>query len=489
MKASIFFCTLLFTSLSWAQSSCLGDICVGEKAIDSYDRVGTVSRIEGSRIFYISENGSEFSGNTSNLSPEQTSSRFPISGGLLDNYDRRGRILHAFKDGRVSYRDDSGSVFVNRNVSPEVPSLRNIRRSIPVIDNYDRIGTTQAVYEDGRVSYSTDSGSFINRNVSPEVQALGNLSKPKRVIDNYDRVGKILRVFEDGRVSYSTQSGSFVNRNVSPEVTELNGARVNVRVIDNYDRTGSVVDVFQDGRIHYRTDSGQFVNRNISPSVSQLDNGTRSGMTVIDNYDRIGTAVEVFKDGRVEYRSESNGSIFINRNVAREVDTHAKYTKEKEYASNRDIGEALRFFSDGRIELKGDNTSICNELFEEVDEINGASRDTEVVMPSGEAKVENIFANSLARIVDNDGEKSNAKILDSKAIELKGMRSTWLYILNEQLKDPKEKILLGAAVLKSDYKKLLDLLKVDLTDRESRFSKEEKEKLNLHIDAELKRME
>lgn len=492
MKASIFFITLLFTTLTWAQSACLGDICIGQKAIDTFNRVGTISRIEGTRIFYVTESGSELSGSTSSLSPEQASSRFPVNGGVIDNFNRQGRILQSFKDGRVSYRTDSGSIMVNREVSPEVNEVGSIRRSRSIIDNFNRIGLVQSVYEDGRVAYRTESGStMINKDVSPEVDSLGNLSKSGRVVDNFNRVGIIGSVFEDGRVAYRTESGSMmINRDVSPAVAELNGARANIRVIDNFNRTGSVIDVFQDGRIHYRTESGsQMINREISPSVTQLSNGTRAGQTVIDNFNRIGTAIEVFRDGRVEYKTESGGSLMVNASVSREVDTHEKYVKQKEYASNRDIGEALRFFADGRIELKGDYTSICNELFEEVDEINGASRDTEVVMPSGEAKVENIFANSLARIVDKDGEKSNVKILDSSKIDSKGMRSTWLMVLNNQLASPDQKISLGAAILKTDYKKLLDLMKTDLSDRDTRFTAAEKKKLSDHIDAELIRIQ
>lgn len=440
MKFSLLISSLFIATFALADESCLQDICIGKKAIDSYDRIGTVSRIEGDKIYYLTSNGFEHDSRPSSLSPEISSPRFPVSSGLIDNYDREGRVDTAFADGRVSYLTSNGFSHISRSVSPSISSLGNVRPSAKIIDNFDRIGSVENVYENGKISYRTNNGF------------------------------------------------QHISSSVSAEVDERNGVRADSDVIDNFDRTGRSAAVFENGKVQYQTANGfEHVSSTVTPAIDQLQDGTKTGIIVVDNFDRVGSVDRVYRDGRVKYKT-NNGFEHISKNVSPEVESHSKYRKNVEYASNSDIGEAVKFFANGKIELDGDNTSICDTLFEEVESVDGATKDTEVVLPGSEGKVEDIFGNGMARIVVKDA-RINARILTSKQIEEKLVRDMWLQAINYKLNAPDVTYNIYSGVQKKDYKKLLDLLKADLNNRNGPYRGEAKNKINKYIDDELKKIQ
>jgi hypothetical protein len=247
-----------------------------------------------------------------------------------------------------------------------------------------------------------------------------------------------------------------------------------------------VANVFENGKIQYQTDKGSsHISSTVVPSVVQLPSGTRSGIIVVDNFNRVGTANHVFRDGRVQYTT-GNGFQHMSRDVSPEVEAHPRYQKNIEYASNSEIGEAIRFFANEKIQLEGD--SICDELFEEVESVEGISKDTEVVLPGNEGKVENIFANRMARIKTQD-TVVNARILNEKEFEERFVRQNWLRAINYRLNEPDVIFRINVAVEKKNYGKLLQLLKTDLNDRNSPYRGEQKRKLSNYLETELRRIQ
>ncbi len=432
---TFFFLSLLVVQSAFSQT-------VGKSIIDRFDRVGVVERIENGRVFYRTSNGFSYDESISGISPETVSPRFPLRGKVIDNFERQGTTDMAFADGRVSYRTSNGFQYVTNNVSPEVPSRGLVRPGIAAIDNFDRIGRIQAVYDNGQAAYRTSNG------------------------------------FE------------YVSDNVSPAVEENRGIRASDRVIDNFDRIGISDNVFANGKVSYRTSNGfSYVDTSVVREIAQLPNGIRPGTAVIDNFDRVGSTQHAFADGRVAYRT-GNGFSYVDKQVSPEVETHERYRKHVEYASNSDIGEVVRFFGNGKIEVHGDNTSICDTLFEEVESIDGIAAESEVVTPDGEGKVENIFANRMARIKISEG-KVNARILKSADLDNRMNRDLWMQAIFYKVNDAGTVFNMHSAVEKKDYKKLLDLLKLDLNEARGngRYNREAKQRMNTYLDNELRRIQ
>ncbi len=434
MKITFFLLSLLLTNLASGQT-------VGQNVVDRFDRIGVVDRIENGKIFYKTSNGFMYDGNSSDVVPEVASPRFPIHGKIIDNFERQGLTELAFADGRVSFRTTNGFQYISKNISPEVTSRGLLRPGIQAMDNFERIGQVEAVYDNGKVAYRTSNG------------------------------------FE------------YINSNISPAVSELRGIKVNDRVIDSFDRIGMTENLFQNGKVSYRTTNGfQYVNSNVSREVSELPNGIKPGKIVIDQFERIGSTEHAFEDGRVNYRT-TNGFEYTNGTVSPEVDNHPKYQKNVVYASNSDIGEVVRFFSNGKIEVKGDNTSFCETLYEEVESVDGIAADSEVISPAGEGKVDSIFSNRMAKIKLADGIL-NAKILKTADIENRLTRDMWLQAIFYKLTERDVVFNIHSAVEKKDYEKILDLIKVDLNDpRNIRYNRDAKVKLNTYLDNELRRIQ
>lgn len=430
---------VLLLSSTLAFSQCLGNLCIGDVIMNQSNDVGTVTAIKEGKVSYETRNGWSYDASPSSLSARIDSQKFPVNKKVINDSNDQGKVLVAFADGRVQYETNNGWTYVSRTLSPEVEESRGLRAGMLAINPSNDVGTVKAAFENGKVAYETLNG------------------------------------------------WSYVSSTLEPEVTESNGIVKGTRIINRSNDAGTAKAVFRDGRVSYETTNGwSYVSKELVPETDVLPNGIKSGTIVLNRSNDVGTASHVYRDGRIEYETR-NGWRYVSNDLSPEVANHPKYQKNVTYASNSDIGEVVRFFGNEKIEF-GDSNSICDTLYEEVEEVEGIKAESEVVSLAGEGKVESIFANRMAKI-KLEKDSVEARVLKEKDIESDFIRSTWLQGIFYKLNEKNVRYSNGSAVEKKHYKKLLDLLKVDLNKRDSQYKGDAKKKMNDFLDSELKRIQ
>ncbi len=340
-KTNIFITSImfmLFINSSFA-ADCLSEICVGAKIIDSRDYVGNVVAIDKQKgeISYkrIGYN-STVNASPTQLSVEIDSNIFPPSKTIIDERNYVGKVLIAFKDGRIQYkRNGYNSKPVSKKLVPAVQSINDISKNSVVIDERNYVGIALNVFKDGRIQYKRNgyNSKPVSKKLVPAVPSLNDISKNIVVIDERDYVGKVLIVFKDGRVQY--QRNGYGSTPISTQLV---------------------------------------------PAVPSLNNISKNTV-VIDERNYVGKVLIVFKDGRVQYQRNGYGSTPISRNLSPEVDTHPLYNKHEYYSDEAyKIGKVKTFFANEKVELDYENSSWgATTLFNKVSSLNGYRSHTSII--------------------------------------------------------------------------------------------------------------
>lgn len=493
-KTSLLLAIFVTTSLFAQTSDCLGDLCKGDVVIDSSNYVGVVVGAKDGQVLYR-RNGNNYENTASGglLSEKIASPKFPSNTYIIDASNYVGKVKNAFADGRVEYqREGNNYNNVSNTVVPEVQGIDGVKKDVIVIDSSNYVGKTSRVFSDGRVQYRREGNNYdnISTQLSPEIQEKEGIFKGKKVIDSSNYVGITSKVFKDGRIQYRRAGNNYdnISNSLSPEVSELNNISANKNVMDESNYAGVAMSVFKDGRVEYRREGNNYnnISTNLAYEIPALSNGTKTGTVVLDSSNYVGSAKKVYSDGRTSYQRRGNNYNNVAVNLSYEVETHKDYSKEIEYASpSHTIGEVIRFFSNESIELSGESyNTICDKLFAEAVEVDGVKAGVEVILPMQTAVVEKIFENSTARI-QIEGKPKSIQVLKADQIEKSGHRMAWLADLRIKLLSPQFTSASRFAVKKEDYKKLLELLKKDLTESNMGFSKDEKKKVIEYLDGEL----
>lgn len=293
--------TLATSSAAFAfEATCVGEICLAKIVIDSNNRVGQVTSIEGAMVTVVS-NGTMFK---------------------TEAYDLRASVAE----------------------------FDGIQADTVVIDSQNQTGTAHYVFSDGRVQYSVGRWFGIAKNLCPETAVLGNLKRGQLVIDELNRVGSILRVFRDGRVQYLSDATSFVSSKVSVAIHSLANSDIvaNAIVIDSQNRIGQVHVVFEDGRVQYVVSETALIERAslLSPEVNLHEKYVKGRYYATPHFD-VGTVAHFFKDGRIHLFSAQGYSLFETI-LFEEVEQYGEYARTTKVMDPSLLGGTLRaVFSNG----------------------------------------------------------------------------------------------------------------------------------------------
>lgn len=485
--------------VSTSYANCIKDICVNNTVIDDYNYVGVVKSIDLDKktVSYKRQGYPSLTSTSANeLSPKINSNEFKVNTFLIDDYNYVGKILNAFKDGRVQYkREGYNSSTISKDVSPEIGSKGNIRKGQIVIDTYNYTGKTLKVFKNGKIQYVRDgySSSTISDDITARVEAIKLLKSGVRVIDGYNYTGVVKNVFEDGRVQYIRDgySSSTISKELTAKVDSIKGIQSKTTIIDAYNYVGNVVEVFEDGRISYKRDgysSATISSELVAESLTAI-NGLEKGKRCVDSYNYLGTVQTVFKDGRVQYKRKKSSSSTISSELSVEVETHEKYNKETEYAVDRFIfGKPSMFFANGKayIEARG-SSRVTDILYPEVSDVLGLVPGDEIILPSIEkVKIKKLFANGVAKYEGKDNDLL-AKIVDvnenKRQLEYEINRWIQYAIQYNNYKKTYEgdelKSLLAVynitAVTQSDYERLVEIISEYVQDNRRKLGLSKKE--------------
>lgn len=407
-----------------SMASCLGEICTGEKVINSFNEISTVIAIDSTEDKVVTRNAysSLKSYSASEISDEISSGLLPVGKIVLDDYNIQGSVRIVFRNGKVVYRRNGyTSDSISSSVTPEISEIKDLRRGSRIIDDYNIRGEVVRLFENGSVFYRRDgytSDSMTNsKNLTLRVGNVGKLSKDVAIIDDYNIQGKVTDLYNDGRVyyrraGYTSDSMTANPQNLVLRVSAVDGLSEGTSIIDSYNITGKVTVLFEDGRVFYRrngyTSDSMTKGNNLVVEVSSLGDIKR-GTFGIDDYNLPGNVVSMFADGRMFFKRNGYSSSNLLTKINPEVESHKAYSKDIRYSSDHlKIGKPSNFFSNGMILHEG---IVVSELYESVEEFEGVAKDTDLVSILGKvSKAKEIFANGIVTLNNEDETISRISI-------------------------------------------------------------------------------
>lgn len=443
-KLALALAVFSFSCLTFAQSQCLGDICIGNVVMDTSNDIGTVQSIEENKLCYKV-------GNWVGCLPPQS-------------------------------------------LSPEVTELQGLKNGVSVIDQGNDIGIVKRAFRDGRIQYQVASWVGVTRaqNLTRETNSYLKLSKNIVVIDTSNDIGTVTRLFEDGRIQYKVASWIGITKAalLVPEINSYDGMVVDSVVIDPGNDIGSVLRLFEDGRIQYKVASWIGIEKRLIPEVTEV-NGLKKSIVVVDHGNDVGVVNRVFRDGRVQYQVVRWTGIVSANALSKETNSHPLYNKDELYALGSHIGKAIRFFENGKVQLRGvlgnHNEKVGSQLAKEVaslGELTVGAIVKDATMTEGQ--VQNVFENR-AVIYTRDTLKTSAIIVDLAALSSE-VKTQYLQDLIFTIKRLENDITVSNyAVLQSHEEELKKILLVHLKANESTLvmsgmTKEVKKKLMEYLE-------
>lgn len=418
-----------------AMADCLGEICTGERVINSYNEVSSVIAIDGDKVVTRNSYSTLRSYSPSELSDEVTSSEFPAGKLVLDEYNVQGTVNLVFRNGKILYRRAGySSDNISTNLSPEIEESGALKSGVRIIDEYNVRGSVNRLFKNGiafyrRDGYSSDNSTQV-RNLVIRVDNIGELSRNIEIIDEYNVPGKVTDLYQDGRIFYRRNGYSSDNmvsgaRSLVLKVESIDGLSSGTSIIDEYNVTGRVTNLYKDGRVFYRR-SG-YSSDNMTSSAKLVKevasvNDIKAGTNGIDEYNVPGSVTNCFADGRLLFRRNGYSSSNVVTKVYPEVAEHKVYKKDHKYASNNQkIAAPSAFYSNGMVLHAG---TVTSDLFEEVENFEGISKDTDLYNVVGKSqKAKEIYANGVIAL-----EGSTSKIVSYKTV--KDKESVLYYQLN-----------------------------------------------------------
>ncbi len=407
-----------------AMADCLGDICTGERVLNSYNEISTVIAIDNSESKVVTKNSysSLKSYSASELSDEVSSSSLPAGKIVIDEYNIQGSVSIVFRNGKVVYRRNGySSDNISSTLSPEIQEIRSLRNGSRIIDEYNIRGEVVRLFQNGSIFYRREGYSSDNmtnsNNLTLRVSNLGELSKETLIIDEYNLPGKVTDMYSDGRTfyrrnGYSSDTMTSTPRNLVLKVSSVDGLSEGTSIIDEYNIIGRVLTLYKDGRVFYRRNGYSSDNmtqgNKLVVEVSTL-NDIKQGTFAIDDYNLPGKVTNLFSDGRLIFKRDGYSSSNVVTKVHPEVETHKVYSKNIRYASNNmKIGTASNFFSNGMILHAG---NVVSDLYESVEQYEDVTKDSELVSILGKvSKAKEIFANGIVTLDNKESTISKIAI-------------------------------------------------------------------------------
>lgn len=493
MKFKVILALAASISSFHAMADCLGDICTGERVINSYNEVSTVLAIDSTENKVVTKNngGTLRSYSSSELSDEVSSSTLPSGKIVIDEYNIIGTVNTVFRNGKVVYRRNGySSDTVGSNLSPEIKENGSLRGGTRIIDEYNIRGEVGRLFQNGatfyrRDGYSSDTMTANPRNLILRTDRHGDLSRQTLIIDEYNIPGSVTDIYADGRIfyrrnGYSSDTMTATPRNLVLKVSTVGNLSEGSSIIDEYNITGRVTNLYQDGRIFYRrsgySSDTLAQNNKLVLEVSNLGD-IKQGTFGIDSYNITGRVTNLFADGRLLFKRDGYSSSNVVTEIHEEVDSHKVYSKNIRYASAYNkIGNPSNFFSNGMVLHSG---NVVNDLYESVEQYEGITKDSELVSILGKtSKAKEIFANGVVSLDDKNSTVSKIVIYKNMK-EKEALHSTLTRLLLLKIQNEKDESTLTvalssteAAIIKND---LISYIKKQ--DDDFRLDKDSKKKI------------
>lgn len=439
-KSKLVFAALSLAVVSSSYASCIKDLCLNDIAIDPNNSVGIVVGLDVEKgIISFKREGYSYNSNYtySQLSKKIESSEFTFGKYIIDENNNVGKVRYVFKDNRMQYKKNGYSYYhVSRKLKPEVDELNNIKAGIKVIDSNNNTGKAIHVFSDGRVEYRKNGYSYNHISSSLKNEVLVDKSSGIKagmtVINNDNNVGTAKTVFADGRIEYRKNGYSYnhISSKLVKRVESLGELERDILVINSDNTIGRVVNVFEDGRVEYRKNGYSYnhIGRNLSHRVEESEVGLREGMYAIDSDNSVGVIKNIFSNGKIEFRKNGYSYSHIRSKLSKEIDSHTKYLKGEDYATNNNqIGTVLRFFENGKVQLSRNGYSlISSKLYPEVSSVLGIEVGGQLVLPGEEeVKAIRLFENNTVEFeVKDANDESQLMKLSSKILDINTMTNT-----------------------------------------------------------------
>lgn len=448
-----------------AMADCLGDICTGERVINSYNEIATVIAIDNSESKVIIRNSSQQlrSYSASELSDEIISSELPSGKLVIDEYNIQGTVNVVFRNGKVVYRRHGySSDTIGSNLSPEVFEINGLKAGTKIIDEYNIKGEVGKMFKNGSIfyrrdGYSSDTMTTNARNLVQKAESVGELVRNIEIIDEYNIAGKVTDIYQDGRVfyrrsGYSSDTMTSTPRNLVLKVSSVDGLSQGTSIIDEYNITGNVTTLYKDGRVFYRrtgySSETMTQGNKLVKEVSNLGDRFKQGTFAIDDYNLPGRVSNLFADGRMIFKRDGYSSTNVVTKLSEEVSSHKQYSKDIRYASNNlKIGTPSNFFANGMVLHAG---SVVSDLFESVEQYEGITKDSDLVSILGKvSKAKEIFANGVVSL-DNKNSTVSRIIVYKNIKDKESLLSTLTRLVVIKAQNDKDESTDAVSLLSSE---------------------------------------
>jgi hypothetical protein len=198
-------------------SVCFGTICVGDRVLDSINRVGVVTGIEGNTIVYGDEKN-EFRSFAGHVVKEDST---VAKGIAIDQSNNIGEIIATFTNKKVLFQTEHKNKVIDSTVQP-------LRRQIPapsdtpsvLSTSLHLVGTPIRYFEKDAIEFQgLDGSSFIDDQWFAETSHLSGqhtLFKDDDVIHISGTRAKVEKVFSNGTVLAKSLNSKGLNQNSKP---------------------------------------------------------------------------------------------------------------------------------------------------------------------------------------------------------------------------------------------------------------------------------
>lgn len=288
---------------------------VGTVVLNSNDTLGKVLALyDNGQVSYLRDGYS-----SATLSPQSELAKLvPMINGfkagmiVLDEYDRVGTVQAVFANGKIQYLRSgySSPSFSSGKLTPQVSALGALKAGMVVIDEYDRLGKIINLYQDGRIEYlkaGYSSSSITKSTLATVTPSYQDFSSGIVVLDTYSRKGIVQRTFSDGRIEYlkdGYSSTAIVNaKELSPIAAKTStGFASGMLAIDSYSRVGQVVSVFKNDQIEFLKESyssTEFV-RSLSRELQLSPLGYSKAINYASDEGKVGKPIHFFENSLVQ---------------------------------------------------------------------------------------------------------------------------------------------------------------------------------------------